>query len=507
MINFIIYLINSILIFSNFFYIKRYLHIYQLKNYQNLRFFEFFSKKHKIYIILLAFFVVLQIFFKNFYIIIGCNIFVFISNLLLNKDLMITKKTPLTYTSKLNRLFAISIFLIFIPLFIYCGFTISSILLFISPCLSNSINIYDKILNKKFIKKAQKKLQKFKPKIIAITGSNGKTSVKNILYKMLSSLENVLVTPKSFNTPLGIAKFINENLKEDCKYLILEYGARRRNDIKTLCKLFGADYGIITLIGNQHLQTFKSRENIYLAKSELSKYLKENLCVYNLDNIYALRMYQEKCGEKIGVSCNEIKDKFNPNIVYATNIKIVNYSTTFILHIANTSYSIKTKLLGEHNVLNILLSSALAFNLGMPIQNIISAINSLEFTPHRLELIQSRINILDDSYNCSIDSARASLNVLSQLKNKKAVATPGIIEGGNDEYKLNFQLGKMISNFDYAIIIGEHNKIALENGITNKKSNIKIYYAKTLEDAKKYFNLLHDGDNLLLLNDLPDDYK
>ena len=97
---------------------------------------------------------------------------------------------------------------------------------------------------------------------------------------MLLSTYKVQATPMSYNTPLGISKFINEQLNFDTEFLILEYGARRKKDIQKLCKIFGADYGIITTVSPQHLQTFKSVENIFKTKSELANFLRFKTCVF-----------------------------------------------------------------------------------------------------------------------------------------------------------------------------------------------------------------------------------
>ena len=135
-------------------------------------------------------------------------------------------------------------------------------------------------------------------------------------------------------------------------------------------------------------------------------------------------------------------------------------------------------------------------------------IKNLKPLDHRLSLIKTHINILDDSYNCSPDSSKEALFVLSQLPNKKMVATPGIIEGGTDEYNINYQLGKNLSVFDYIIIVGEHNKKAILDGLKSQNYlETNIYFAPTLNDATQYFKLLKQNDNLLLLNDLPDDYN
>ncbi len=495
-------IINILLSIVNFFFLgyfyKNYLHFFQLKDYNNARYLSYF--KNKIYFIFLINFIALflLIFIKNNIL----NLIIYLILILINnyfhKKIINNKKTPLKYTKKIIRLYIISIIILVLLIFAPYSVVLSNLTITILPILSNLINIYDRIKNRHYILSAQKKLKSLKTQVIAITGSNGKTSVKNILLKLLSTQYNVQATPKSYNTPLGISTFINNDLSTDCDYLILEYGARRCGDIKKLCKVFGADYGIITLVAPQHLATFKTLENIYQTKKELSDYLNNKLCIYNLDNIYTYRMYQNKFGSKLGISINTKHD------IFANNIKIKNFKTYFDLHIDNNQWQLNTNLLGRHNVTNILLSIALAQEIGVKIDNIINTISQLSPTSHRLEYIKGYINILDDSYNCSLASAEESIIVLYSTPNKKMIATPGIIEGGKDEYLINYKLGKLCSHADYVIIIGEHNKDAIISGLRDSPATILV--DKTLEDAKKHFHLLKPNDTLLILNDLPDDY-
>ncbi|MBQ8615182.1 MAG: UDP-N-acetylmuramoyl-tripeptide--D-alanyl-D-alanine ligase, partial [Clostridia bacterium] len=142
------------------------------------------------------------------------------------KNLIKSSKTPLKFTGKLSRLYIISIFVLLGLCFYKYAFCLIFVATFLCPIISNTINMYDKIRNKMFIKKAQKKLKNSYTQVIAITGSNGKTSVKNILLEVLSTEHKVQATPASYNTPIGIAKFINESLEKDTEFLILEYGAR-----------------------------------------------------------------------------------------------------------------------------------------------------------------------------------------------------------------------------------------------------------------------------------------
>ena len=502
----ICYLFNLLIAITNTVFLKKYLHIYQLKNYNNRRYFKYFKNKKSLFLLLCLFLFLFEIFFQNIMFCIVTNSILYLLNFIFVKNLIKSQKTPLVLTGKLSRLYIISIFILLSLCFYKFGFALIIVATFLSPTIANMLNIYDKIKNKKFINQAKEKLKNSFTQIIAITGSNGKTSVKNILLQILSTEHTTQATPASFNTPLGIAKFINEELKKDTEFLILEYGARHKNDIKKLCKLFGADYGIITTISPQHLETFKSTKNIVYAKSQLAKFLDNKPCVFNIDNLHTRQMHKEKSFNSFSASISEKAD------IYAKNLKIVDNLMHFDLIFNKKTHNLKINLLGRHNVLNICMATAIANLVEIKEENIIKAINNLKPINHRLELIKTHINILDDSYNCSPASAKESLWVLKNFSGKKMIATPGIIECGKEKYNINFNLGKQMSFCNYCIIVGRENQQALLNGINasksqNNKSNLKVFMAKNLEDAKQYFSNLQANDTLLLLNDLPDDYK
>lgn len=497
----ILFSLNIINTIINILFIKKYLHIFQLKDYNSKRYIKFFIPYKILFQVVNICTTLLLSLIPN--LIIQCIIFTcsIVLNILFNINLIKQNKTPIRFTNKLKRLYVICLLILIFSLFIAKIYAISSFLLIFTPIFANFINIYDKIKNFKFIKLAQKKLKASNAKIIAITGSNGKTSVKNILHKMLEIKYNVLSSPHSYNTPLGLSKFINNSCLINVNYIILEYGARNKNDIKNLCKIFGADYGIITTISPQHLETFKNINNIYLAKKELSNYLKNNLCVFNLDNEFTKQMFNEKQEKKLGISINT---KAN---IYADNILFKNFKTEFDLHCLNSTHKIQTSLLGKHNIANILLSFSLAKELNIEDEKLVDCIKKLEPTPHRLEYINGHIHILDDSYNCSISSAIEAINVLSQTPNKKMILTPGIIEGGKQQFNLNYDLGKMCNIADYLVIVGETNKKAILAGLKSHNYKTKIFFAKDLEASKQLFSLLNKDDTLLILNDLPDDYN
>lgn len=316
-------------------------------------------------------------------------------------------------------------------------------------------------------------------------------------------------------------------------------GARQSGDIRQICKLVNPTKGIITSVAPQHLETFKTEHNVFLAKKELPDYLQDDYCVYNIDNKYVESMYDEKTGLKSTISITNSETD-----LYASNIHIINYQTYFDINYNGNIYPCHTRLIGEHNVTNILLALNMALHLKIDIHSAIQTIVNLTPTPHRLEYIQSHIDIIDDSYNCSIDSATMALKVLKQSNKIKVVCTPGIIEGGKSQFSLNQDLSNTINHSaDMVIIVGKTNRKALISKLENfeliyieannpfnkifkskliRQSNISTlkikdivptnkkcaYIVDTLKIAKILFSkLLNSKHILLLLNDLPDEYN
>jgi UDP-N-acetylmuramoyl-tripeptide--D-alanyl-D-alanine ligase len=323
-------------------------------------------------------------------------------------------------------------------------------------------------LNKQFyILKARKKLfsREYKDLIrIGITGSFGKTSCKNILCEMLEQKYTVVPSPHSFNTPMGFCITVLKNLTPDTQVLIMEMGARRRGDIKQMCKLFKPTNGLLTSIGAAHLETFKTIENIRAEKMELLNSIPEG-------------------GIKIDGTAVEAKHW-------------------------------DTKLLGEHNQKNISICAEMAVALGVEDEKINRAVANLKPVPHRLELIESNgIKIIDDTYNSCPVSAAAAVKTLGDLKRQNPAAravvmTPGMVELGLSQYDENFALGKSIAAADKVIIVGTTNKVALAKGLEYANFNADdILYAETVEAAKLLFpKVLSAGDILLMENDLPDNF-
>ncbi|HAJ77461.1 MAG TPA: UDP-N-acetylmuramoyl-tripeptide--D-alanyl-D-alanine ligase [Clostridiales bacterium] len=343
---------------------------------------------------------------------------------------------------------------------------------------------------------------------IGITGSFGKTSTKAYLKAFLESKYKVCATPSSFNTPMGISKVVLDDLNEDDEVFIAEMGAKKMGEIKELCEMVLPDAGIITSVGEQHLESFKNLENIIKTKSELYENLpKDAVCVFNVSNKHVKKMF-DACKLK-----NKTAVGKNGTFLYEKDIIATTKGLEFKLCYDGKEYQTKTSILGEHNVQNILSAAALALKLGVSIKQILKVIPTLKTAEHRLELknLDNDIIIIDDSFNSNIQGTAVALETLKLFEeNRKIVVTPGLVELGKIENEENIELGKRIaSSCDIAILVGKNQSENIKKGLLKKGFDEKNIIVKdTLFEVTNLFKtLLQSGDVVLLENDLPDNYK
>ena len=435
------------------------------------------------------------------------------------------QKTPLVQTHRMTRLCILLGLLIagitfgliyltteFIPFVRFSSIALTPLMLPILVPIAHGILVPFEILNgKKYISWTKRKLKKFPNLIkIGITGSYGKTSTKYILNTILSQNYNVCITPHSYNTPLGIAKVVLNYLKPHHDVLITEMGAKQVGDIKYLCDIIKPQYGILTSVGSQHLSTFGSLNNISKTKNELIKSLpKENgLAVFNGQNQRAMELFDSCPVEKISTKIENDNNSF----AHAKNVKVSSTGISFVLVVDGQEIDCKTKLIGKHNLENILMCSALAYKLGLTIEQIKLGIAKLEPINHRLELKKENgLTILDDSYNSNVEGAVCALETLKLFKTgKKIIITPGLVELGKKEREENINFGRNIAKVvDIAIIVNNTNKDAISQGLIEENFNEEnIFFAQSLVEARIILkDLAEKGDVVLFENDLPDNYQ
>ena len=386
-------------------------------------------------------------------------------------------------------------------------FLLLSILPLLLPWLLCVANWLEKPIsgtkNRRYVQAAQQKLEKSRCVKIGITGSFAKTSVKNFLAQLLGQKYKVLVTPESYNTPLGIAKTVNEANLDEYDFFIAEMGARHVGDIAQLCSIVQPDHCILTGICAQHLETFKSLENVVRTKGEIFSGTKANGYA-----VYALDEHSETLSERM---CHLIKVPVGEHgECGALEVKCSDKGIAFKLALGIRQIECASKLLGAHNAQNIALAAAMAYKLGLSKEELSAGIAALEYVPHRLQPIEKLgVTILDDAYNANIRGAAGAIEVLRLFPGRKIVVTPGLVELGVLEAQENEALGARLVGLDRIVLIGATLVTSVKNGYLAAGGEAdKIDLVPSLEKAQAFLETyLKPGDTVLFLNDLPDVYS
>ncbi len=351
---------------------------------------------------------------------------------------------------------------------------------------------YENPHNRAYIRRARRALHESDCIKVGITGSFAKTSVKNIAATILSVKYRVIATPASYNTPIGLGRAIKEN-GLDCDIFLAEMGARREGDIRELCSMVNPEYGIVTGICPQHLQTFGTMKAIIREKGELAAAVKK-ACVVGKTAIEA----------GIRGSVEAERDFAAEDVVCTTE------GTKFTLRLGEERIAVETKLLGSVAAEDIALGAALAHALGLSAKEIKAGIALIEPVPHRLQKLEENgLVILDDTYNSNIEGAKAAVETLRLFPNKKYVVTPGLVELGHIEGRANAQFGASLVGLDAVILVGETLVLSVRKGYLEAGGDAqKLRVVPTLSAAQKLLKEeLAAGDCVLFLNDLPDLYN
>ncbi len=345
--------------------------------------------------------------------------------------------------------------------------------------------------------------------LIGITGSYGKTSTKFIIAEILSLRYQVLATPGSYNTPMGICKVINEQLRAEHQVLVLEMGIRHPGDIRELCAIAQPHIGVVTAVGPMHLETMGSLEAIAREKSELVACTRPGgPVVLNADDPRVVAMAERAQGPvwRVSVEGHPEADLVARDITYGPE------GTRFIVRDETGREQVfQTQLLGRHNVLNILLALAVGRIFGLRLRQMAHAVARLRPVEHRLQLRrEGPITVIDDAFNANPIGARNALEILGQFRTgRRVVVTPGMVELGDREAEENRALGRfMAQHVDLAVLIGPQRTLPIQEGLREAgfpEAQVRVF--KSLFDAQEFLKTyLQPGDVVLYENDLPDQY-
>jgi len=382
----------------------------------------------------------------------------------------------LVFTGRVKRFFSLLIILTFLSyIFDYYFKTPHGIFLPLVLAIIGS-EIIEWILFNGYKKEAKKKLNQINPKIIAITASYGKTSIKNFLYQLTHEKYNTYKTPRSVNTLKGIVQDINTSLPI-CDIYIVEAGAREKGDIKEIAEFVENEYAIIGKIGPQHIEYFKTLENVINTKKEI-------LVSPKLKKAITYDINEEKCVE--------IKDKIK-------NVKSTLNGIEWDLEYKNETIHLNAPILGSFNTLNLSLCFYMAKELDIETDYLIRKIAKIDAIPHRLQKIEVGGKlIIDDSFNGNIEGMLEGVNLAKQYNGRKVIVTPGLVEANED---MNKKLAKAIDEtFDIVIVTGSLNRHVLCENI--QKPN-KIYLADKSKLEKILAENTKAGDLILFSNDAP----
>ena len=429
------------------------------------------------------------------------------------------EKKPLVVTARVKRMYVT--YLILFAILVVCAnvfnyrivLTISNLCVicaYLFVCLVNIINSpIEKSIRMKFLIQAKNKLKEIPGlKVVGITGSYGKTSTKYVVNTILSQKYNTLMTPESYNTTMGVVRTINEKLSPMHQLFICEMGAKNVGDIKEITDIVNPTYGILTAIGPQHLDTFKSLDNVRKTKLELIDALpdEDGIAFVNWEDENIRNSKITKKMVKFGLSSDAD--------YYAKNIEINERGSSFdvVMPDGKEPIKIKTRLLGDLNILNVVGAIAIADKLGLTADEIKMGVKYIKPVTHRLELKQNPNGsiIIDDAYNSNIKGATMALEVLKSFKGKQRILiTPGIVELGEKQAEINTDLGrKAADSSDFIILVGANQAVPIYNGIKEKHYPLsKVFIAKNLNEALSKMNeILTPNSVVLFENDLPDNY-
>lgn len=437
---------------------------------------------------------------------------------LVNRPMKNAKK-PLVYTARVKRMLVtdLIVWLIVNAAAFFAGggrlalFGIGIMLALapVLPLIGNFINApLEKAIRQYYINDAKKMLKACPDlKVIGITGSYGKTSVKYYLSTVLKAKYNVLMTPESYNTPMGVVKTIREQLRPTHEIFVCEMGARHVGDIKEICDIVFPEYAIITSIGEQHLETFKSVDNIVKTKFELYDAVADKDKVFlNGDN----KNISEALASK-GDTRSHTYGLGSDNETYAYDIKVTNKGTVFSVSCRGEKIEgLQTPLVGEHNVINLTGVISVCRSLGVEAQDIKLFLKKLSSPPHRLQLTRrGNTAIIDDAYNSNPAGCEAALKTLSLFDGVKVLITPGMVELGEMQDKCNYEFGRQAAAVcDNIYLVGKKQTQPIFDGVMQAGfSAEKLIVCESFMEAYNKAMALPGTQKIILIeNDLPDNY-
>lgn len=480
-----------------FFYaiIKLYiiLDIYQQSHYNVKEYIKYFIRRFIFYDVCIFIALLAGLYSKEIGIQIWCGSYIILYSLFYT-----IVKVKLVFSKRIYRCLGFCIF--FCIIYACIPYVNAYLLCFIEFACLPALYVeqaISKYKNDKYVLYAKEKMKAYKGKTISITGSFGKTSTKKLFEQVLSCYYSSISTPKSYNTPLGISKFINDTFINSYTYILLEYGASKPKDIEELCGIVQPEIGVVCEIGFMHMDGFQTIENVIKEKMSLLKNC--DIAIVNYDNSYirsyplenpVILSYGFEYGDYQAINISESSFDFM-------------YKGKFIEHF-------DTNLVGRHQLLNLLAGLSYIHYLGLDMKKLKNVVHIFKLEESRMEVktYGNRI-VIDDSFNSNSKGFIQGLNELGRYSCKKILITPGIVELGEYRDSIYDSLVEdIIANTDVIILVGYQECRLLYDKIKNY--SVEVYITRTFKEAYSLYLCIAKSVNqsvVLIENDLPDIYK
>ena len=333
-------------------------------------------------------------------------------------------------------------------------------------------------------------------KVIGITGSNGKTTVKDIIGGILSSTYRVHKTKGNFNSQIGLPLTILE-MKRNTEFLILEMGMSEKGQIRKLSRIAQPDVAIITMIGQSHLETLGSREEIAKAKFEIVDGLNDDgLFLYNGDEPLLSQNIN-----MLGIESKSFGGKYT-NDLFPTNVQLDEYGVHFKLNNSKIQYDVP--LHGKHNIFNTIVGIAVGQFYKVPIEKIQEALQEINITQMRFQFLTAKtgFTIINDAWNASPSSMKAAIETLQKLNvyNKKIIVIGDMLELGRKAETYHREIGKMLNeeSIQYVFTYGELAEIVAEEARKNYHTGKVQSFDNKAEIAEEVLRVITKKDVVLL---------
>ena len=361
---------------------------------------------------------------------------------------------------------------------------------------TRALKPYEEHRSKAFVDQAVARLNRVHPRVVAITGSYGKTSTKNHLAQIMGD-DGIVVTPRSFNNRAGLSRAINENLADGTRVFVAEMGTYGPGEIRSLCSWCVPEIAVVTALGPVHLERMKRLDIIEAAKYEITE--RAHIVIVNTDDHVLARWPQ-----KLTAAGKRVRTAGSTN--ESASVRVGVDGPNWSVSVDGTVIGVGPAIVGVQAT-NLACAIAVALELGVRTDELLDRLRRVEAVENRSNVVTaaSGVEVIDDTFNANPASAASALKLLSSLhlSGRRVVVTPGLIELGREQYGENLALARKIAFIEAElVIVNRTNAVPLSIGFAGP-----VRRFNTRDEAVTWVrSALVAGDGVLYLNDLPDHY-